>query len=408
MPLSLLLYAQVVFVGDADQLPSVGPGSVLRDILASGAVPAVQLIDVFRQAEQSGIIRAAHAINAGLLPEIPRKRWDPLSWGLIDEPETNGLGRNEVFGTEASSGTGGDHINPSTKSWATADCAWITLTDDSPAGYEGALEQLFAGAFPAFAKLDPRFDVQVLTPFRRGPASTSQLNSFLQAKLNPPSVGRLETKGPFDTTLREGDRVLQQRNDYTKEVFNGDLGTIVAVDGNGTVRVVFGGSVSEAKKKNTKTKTKTKTKEEEESDPIQRALDSLEHGARTVTYTKTELRDLIPAWALTVHKAQGSEYRAVVLCLAAHHRPLLRRELVYTAVSRAKEALVVLAPPFALQTAVGCVGNDRRVTTLARRLKPLAPVAPSCPATAAIAAAKDAAERRAELAREAEETLLEE
>ena len=127
-----------------------------------------------------------------------------------------------------------------------------------------------------------------------------------------------------------------------------------------------------------------------------------------MTYTKTELRDLIPAWALTVHKAQGSEYRAVVLCLAAHHRPLLRRELVYTAVSRAKEALVVLAPPFALQTAVGCVGNDRRVTTLARRLKPLAPVAPSCPATAAIAAAKDAAERRAELAREAEETLLEE
>lgn len=100
------------------------------------------------------------------------------------------------------------------------------------------------------------------------------------------------------------------------------------------------------------------------------------------------------AWALTVHKAQGSEYRAVVLTLANAHRPLLRRELVYTAVSRAKEVLVVLAPRQALETAVNSVGTNRRNTTLARRLAPLAPSAPSCPATAAIAAAADEAERR--------------
>ena len=388
--------AQVVFVGDADQLPSVGPGSVLRDILNSGAVPAVQLKDVFRQAEQSGIIRAAHAINNGNLPQVPVKRWDPVSWSLVD---------NQQYGVAG--GSVDSNVNESAQadsSWSTADCAWITLPDDSPAGYEGALEQLFGGALPVFSKLDPARDVQVLTPFRRGPASTSQLNAFLQARLNPPLPGKLETKGAFDVVLREGDRVLQQRNDYTKEVFNGDLGTIVAVGGNGSVRVVFGNQSSSVDEKDGDGEklgksSSSKTEKTNTIDPIQRALDSLAHGAREVQYKKSELRDLIPAWALTVHKAQGSEYRAVVLCLAAHHRPLLRRELVYTAVSRAKEALIVLAPPVALSTAVNCVGNDRRVTTLARRLKPLAPEAPSCPATAAVAAAKDLLE----LKRKAEE-----
>ena len=131
------------------------------------------------------------------------------------------------------------------------------------------------------------------------------------------------------------------------------------------------------------------------SDPIARALASLDGGGgREVSYSRAECRDLLPAWALTVHKAQGSEYRAVVLTLANAHRPLLRRELVYTAVSRAKEVLVVLAPRLALETAVNSVGTNRRNTTLARRLAPLAPSAPSCPATAAIAAAADEAERR--------------
>jgi exodeoxyribonuclease V alpha subunit len=129
-------------------------------------------------------------------------------------------------------------------------------------------------------------------------------------------------------------------------------------------------------------------------DTIERALASLKHGGREVSYTRTDLRDLIPAWALTVHKAQGSEYRAVVLTLANAHRPLLRRELVYTAVSRAKEVLVVLAPRQALETAVNAVGTNSRNTTLARRLAPLAPNAPSCPATAAIAAAADEVERK--------------
>ena len=378
--------AQLVFVGDADQLPSVGPGSVLRDILASGAVPAVQLRDVFRQAERSGIVRAAHAINAGHLPAVPTRRWDPSTFALAPGgstmPSPNPARDAEAPGARA------EFVG---ETWDGADCVWVTLPDDSPAGYEGVLEALMRGALPALADVDPASDLQVLTPFRRGPASTSQLNAYLQARLNPPGNGRLETRFG-DVTFREGDRVLQQRNDYQKEVFNGDLGTVVAVDGDGSVRVVFGGSY------------KPSDGEDEgataaggdipRGDTIARAVAS---GGREVSYSRAELRDLIPAWALTVHKAQGSEYRAVVLCLASNHRPLLRRELVYTAVSRAKEVLVVLAPPQALETAVASVGNDRRCTMLARRLAPLAPDAPSCPAQAAIAAAADERSRRTEV-----------
>ena len=135
----------------------------------------------------------------------------------------------------------------------------------------------------------------------------------------------------------------------------------------------------------------------DEPDTVARALKAVACGVgREVSYSRAECRDLLPAWALTVHKAQGSEYRAVVLCLANAHRPLLRRELVYTAASRAKEALIVLAPPSAMRVAVETVGNDRRCTTLARRLAPLAPEAPACPATAAVAAAADAAARKRE------------
>ena len=424
--------AQLVFVGDADQLPSVGPGSVLRDVLLSRAVPAVQLRDVFRQAEQSGIVRAAHAINAGRMPEVPVRRWDANAFTLVDDDGELRDGDARGDARDAKTKTKTVFLEKETdvlsQNWSGADCVWITLADDSPAGYEGALESLFDGSLPALANLDPARDVQVLTPFRRGPASTSQLNAFLQARLNPPARGRLETR-VGDVTLREGDRVLQQRNDYTKEVFNGDLGTVVAVDGDGSVRVVFGAAATgaaddfsddfsdddEASQKKSSSK-KTSALEQKRaaadersartargvpppvsSDPIARALASLDGGGgREVSYSRAECRDLLPAWALTVHKAQGSEYRAVVLCLANAHRPLLRRELVYTAASRAKEALIVISPPSAMRVAVETVGNDRRCTTLARRLAPLAPEAPSCPATAAVAAAADAAARKKE------------
>ena len=387
--------AQLVFVGDADQLPSVGPGSVLRDVLLSRAVPAVQLRDVFRQAEQSGIVRAAHAINAGRMPEVPARRWDAAALALAPDPDASFAPRD---GGASSTDAASDGLTG-------ADCVWITLADDSPVGYEGALESLFAGSVPALAGLDPARDVQVLTPFRRGPASTSRLNAFLQARLNPPARGKAETR-VGDVTLREGDRVLQQRNDYVKEVFNGDLGTVVAVDGDGSVRVVFGAASNEASAEAEDASfaaasdaasdaASAAAAADADVSPVARAVASLESGVgREVSYSRAECRDLLPAWALTVHKAQGSEYRAVVLCLANAHRPLLRRELVYTAASRAKEALIVLAPPSAMRVAVETVGNDRRCTTLSRRLAPLAPEAPACPATAAVAAAADAAAAR--------------
>lgn len=389
--------AQIVFVGDADQLPSVGPGSVLGDVLASGAVPAVQLRDVFRQAEQSGIVRSAHAINGGHLPVVPTRRFDPAVGDIVETNEHDPID-SKLRGTPLAMPFGGHgEVTYETQTWDGADCVWVTLPDDSPAGYEGALEALFRGALPALRGLDPTADLQVLTPFRRGPASTQQLNAYLQARLNPPGSGRLETR-VGDVTIREGDRVLQQRNDYTKEVFNGDLGTVVAVDGDGGVRVVFGGAAANSKQASDAPEDEHGSNDDASSSPnedtVDRALASLKHGGREVSYSRTDLRDLIPAWALTVHKAQGSEYRAVVLTLANAHRPLLRRELVYTAVSRAKEVLVVLAPRQALETAVNSVGTNRRNTTLARRLAPLAPSAPSCPATAAIAAAADEAERR--------------
>ena len=390
--------AQIVFVGDADQLPSVGPGSVLGDVLASGAVPAVQLRDVFRQAEQSGIVRSAHAINGGHLPVVPTRRFDPAVGDIVETNEHDPIDSSYPRGTPLAMPFGGQagEVTYETQTWDGADCVWVTLPDDSPAGYEGALEALFRGALPALRGLDPTADLQVLTPFRRGPASTQQLNAYLQARLNPPGAGRLETR-VGDVTIREGDRVLQQRNDYTKEVFNGDLGTVVAVDGDRGVRVVFGGAAANSKQASDALEDDDGSHDASSSpneDTVDRALASLKHGGREVSYSRTDLRDLIPAWALTVHKAQGSEYRAVVLTLANAHRPLLRRELVYTAVSRAKEVLVVLAPRQALETAVNSVGTNRRNTTLARRLAPLAPSAPSCPATAAIAAAADEAERR--------------
>ena len=132
--------AQLVFVGDADQLPSVGPGSVLRDVLLSRAVPAVRLRDVFRQAEQSGIVRAAHAINAGRMPEVPARRWDAAAFA-------------PPAATKKTTSTSKTSAPASRKATASADCVWITLADS--AGYEGALESLFTGSLPALAGLIP-------------------------------------------------------------------------------------------------------------------------------------------------------------------------------------------------------------------------------------------------------------
>ena len=315
--------AQVVFVGDADQLPSVGPGSLLRDMLNAHNVPSIALTDIFRQAAASGIVRAAHAINSGaFLPsDIREQRYDPSlnELRVIASPDA---------ATEVPS-------DPELK----PDCLWVSLPSETNASVEAVLEHVLTDILPERGFTSN--DLQVLSPMRRGVASTGSLNNWLQKSLNPHCESKAEvTVGSFygDITFREGDRVLQQRNDYDKEVFNGDLGIIRRIeDKDGTATVSFGADFKE------------------------------------VSYTKSELRDLIPAYAMTIHKAQGSEYKAVVLVLTNAHKPLLRRELLYTGVTRAKELLVIIAPRSALSSAIDAHGVDRRCTGLVDRLS--APVA---------------------------------
>ena len=264
--------AQVVFVGDADQLPSVGPGSLLRDLLAARNVPSIALTDIFRQAAASGIVRAAHAINSGaFLPlDIREQRYD--------------ADVNELRIVADAQDVDLPPIDPDLK----PDCLWVSLPSETNASVEAVLDHVLCDILPARG-FSPK-DLQVLSPMRRGVASTGSLNSWLQTSLNPSCESKKEiTVGGFsgDVTFREGDRVLQQRNDYDKEVFNGDLGVIQRIDAKaGTAIVSFGADFKE------------------------------------VSYTKGELRDLIPAYAMTIHKAQGSEYRAVVLVMTNAHKPL--------------------------------------------------------------------------------------
>ena len=265
-------------------------------------------------AERHRARRARH--QRGRVPDVPVKAWDPKTHRLRDDvamakatrarsDDLNARG-GEDPGVEASRTFASSSSREIKKGWSEADCVLVTLPDDSPAGYESALESLlFGGALPALAGLDPAVDLQVLTPFRRGPASTTQLNAFLQARLNPPGRGRLETR-VGDLTLREGDRVLQQRNDYAKEVFNGDLGTVVAVDGDGSVRVVFGGGAGTSGAGSSAGANESTRGENDDADTRSgadsaagggasprvvsrtrsRGVRSLRHGAREVSYSQ--------------------------------------------------------------------------------------------------------------------------
>lgn len=271
---------RLVLVGDADQLPSVGPGQVLADLVSSGAAPVARLEHVYRQAEGSGIVRNAHRILAGHVPV---------------SAEHEG-GRRDFFLVARE---GADAVRQS-------------------------LVEIVAVRLPARG-LDPMDDVQVLTPMHKGPLGSRSLNLLLQDRLNPdgdPLVfgGR---------TFRVGDRVLQVRNDYDLEIFNGDVGRVVRLEGSGLV-ASFGG--------------------------------------RELALMGEQLERLELAYAVSIHKSQGSEYPAVVVVLDRAHHIMLRRSLVYTAVTRARDFCCVLGSPRAVATAVGRAGTERRWTGLGRRL----------------------------------------
>jgi exodeoxyribonuclease V alpha subunit len=284
---AIALDAQVLLVGDTDQLPSVGPGAVLQDLIASEQVPVMRLTQVFRQAQTSQIVTNAHRINQGKFPMLE---------SVCDAPQS--------------------------------DCLWLGAPDPE-AGVQ-AIRDVLTHLIPTLG-FDPAKDVQLLCPMTRGEVGTRHLNQELQALINPPSTDKAEVvRG--GTTLRVGDRVIQQVNDYNREVFNGDLGWITALD-------------------------------PEEQDV------TVQFGDRMVSYDYADLNEINLAWAVTIHKSQGSEYPVVILPLYLQHYLMLSRNLLYTGLTRAKKLAILVGPQKAIALAVRQVKDRERYTLLERRLR---------------------------------------
>ena len=270
--------AALLLVGDVDQLPSVGPGQVLGDIIASAAVPVVRLTEVFRQAAKSRIIVNAHRINHGLMPDL------------------------------ASTESG--------------DFYFVDAADA-----EEGVRKLLAivqERIPNRFGLDPIRDIQVLCPMNRGGLGARSLNIELQNALNPPGEIRIER---FGWTFCPGDKIMQVENDYDKDVYNGDLGVVSRID-------------------------------------MEEGELSVDFDGREVTYGFGELDELVLAYAMTIHKSQGSEYPAVVIPLSAQHYPMLQRNLVYTGVTRGKRLVVLVGLRKALAIAVKGSRERRRWSKL--------------------------------------------
>ena len=271
--------AALSIVGDVDQLPSVGPGQVLADIIASGAVPVVRLTEVFRQAAQSRIVTAAHGINRGAIPNL-------------SPPE----GESDFYFVPA----------------------------EDPETAAARIVELVRTRIPKRFGFDAMQDIQVLCPMNRGGAGARSLNIELQAALNPAGERKVER---FGWTFAPGDKVMQIENDYDKEVYNGDIGQVVDVDPEaGELTARFEG--------------------------------------RDLVYGFGELDTLVPAYAATVHKSQGSEYPAVVIPVLTQHYAMLRRNLLYTGVTRGKRLVVLVGQKKAVAIAVRNAAGRRRWSRL--------------------------------------------
>ena len=281
------LTATLLLVGDADQLPSVGPGTVLKDVLAAPGIPAVRLATIFRQAAQSRIVSNAHRVNRGEFPD--------LSVAATDRVQD-----------------------------------FFFIAEEDPSKLQDLIVDLAQRRLPGKYGLDPLADIQVLTPMHRGPIGAGQLNAALQAALNPPRNGATELlRG--GRIFRVGDRVLQLRNDYDKGVYNGDLGRIAAIEPS------------------------------EQSVVVQ--VDD-----REVPYDFSDLDELALAYAVTVHKSQGSEYPCVIVPVHTTHYLMLQRNLLYTAITRAKRLLVLVGTKKALAIATKNDATRRRFSRLRERL----------------------------------------
>ena len=276
-------HMSVVMVGDTDQLPSVGAGSVLGDIIASNRVPVVKLQRIFRQAQGSRIIMNAHRINRGNGIEIANRRNSDFFFIESHSPEE----------------------------------ALETLLD------------LVTTRLPKYYRVDPIRDIQVLTPMQRGSVGTGNLNSKLQEKLNPPGTPGISRAG---IEYRLHDKVMQIKNNYDKEVFNGDIGTIRNID-------------------------------IEEQELV------IDFDGKSTTYGKSEMDEIVLAYATTIHKSQGSEYPIVVLPFLMTHFVMLQRNLLYTAVTRAKKVLVLVGEKKAITHAIRNHKTRGRNTRLSERLQ---------------------------------------
>jgi exodeoxyribonuclease V alpha subunit len=271
--------AALLVVGDVDQLPSVGPGQVLADTIASGAVPVVRLSEVFRQAAKSQIIVNAHRVNAGIIPDLRKAK-----------------GESDFYFIEA---------------------------DDPGAAVSGIVE-LVKTRIPCRFGLDPIRDIQVLCPMNRGGVGARSLNIELQAALNPAGERKVER---FGWVFAPGDKVMQIENDYDKEVYNGDIGYVADVAPQvGELVAQFDG--------------------------------------RSVIYGFGELDTLQPAYAVTIHKSQGSEYPAVIIPLLMQHYVMLRRNLLYTGITRGKKLVVLVGQKKAVAIAVRNASERRRWSKL--------------------------------------------
>jgi exodeoxyribonuclease V alpha subunit len=270
--------AHLLLVGDIDQLPSVGPGSVLGDLIKSDRIPVIRLTQVFRQAQSSGIIRAAHQINRGQYPTI-----EPIT----DTPQS--------------------------------DCLWHGGGFEPEHGVQ-AICELIRDFVPSLG-FDPVTDVQVLCPMTRG---------VVQQLLNPPAPDKPQINRGGDI-LRVGDRVIQLKNDYEREVFNGDLGVVGSID------------------------------------PTEHEV-TIQFEGRAIIYDYADLNELGLAWSISIHKSQGSEYPVVILPLYMQHYLLLSRNLVYTGLTRAKKLAIVVGSNKAIGLAVRQNQVGKRYTRLPQRL----------------------------------------
>ncbi|MFV1994263.1 MAG: ATP-dependent RecD-like DNA helicase, partial [Verrucomicrobiales bacterium] len=275
--------AHLLLVGDVDQLPSVGPGNVLRDLIESGVVPTVRLTEIFRQADDSRIVRVAREINEGRLPELSRTPGD----------------ENDFFFIER----------------------------NSPEAVRDTIVELVRRRLPDRFGLDPVHDIQLLTPMNRNALGTVALNDLLQAALNPENEIKMEVER-FGTCFRAGDRVIQVRNDYEKDVFNGDIGVIARID----------------------------------IDPVLVHV-RFEDG-RSAEYEPGELDELALAYAITIHKSQGSEFPVVIIPVSTQHYVMLQRNLLYTGITRGRRMVILVGDPKALAMAVANAQTSERCSAL--------------------------------------------